>query len=741
MVQVYVQCDSFNDGIIIKVNGCDLKEDHPIVQTVKKKRLYKWLDTFPQLLVKTLEATEFEITFCGSQPDWDDFEHAFVNARNKGIIQKMTLTFIKKESKRKDLEAAAALIRSLSEESCLKYFDRKLWQKIEQTKHLEFSVLAVSDTESGKSMLINALLAKKLLVSRKGGCTAVVTEIQNKGNKRFHATAYQEQGTVAKEINKLTDEIMMGLNNDSHIQKLTIEGSIPLGTDKDTALTLTDMPNTGNIKRQEYNQIIDKAFSGNGNHLVLYVLDSDQMGDNMPILRHIAGKIKKSGQRISSQVLFVVNKMDLFDPNEDSIQEILLSVKECLLSYGIENPQIIPCSALLAMGIKDYFRHREVKDLTNAQKKRLRWVARETLHLLDKMTENRNLHLEQYAMLPQEVRKQIGKTLIEAKKEKDIKTQGLIHSGICCVEAAITEHMRCYAGRMQKKLLDIFDDYNRKFIDANPCKLLVTATMSAGKSTFINALIGDDICLSKTMACTDRVQPIIGKLHDMEADFGYDDELKARLDKEKKKAAEAVYFDGELGGERLIIYDSPGVNYSEDSEHKKITDKVIKTGDHQLVIYLMNATQLGTNDDDEHLEYVRKYTGEKKLLFVINKVDAFNEEEEEVEAIVLKQAQYLKSKGFQNPLVCPVSAKAGLLAKKSQKEALSRLERRELNCMEDKFAQMKLADFYHKHYPHIKIEDCENEDLQLLKACGIRYIETIIKTLCKGGSINGTSIC
>lgn len=740
MVQVYVHYDALNVKTMIKVNGRDLKDDNPIMKEVKKQRLYRWVDTFPQLLVKTLKETEFEITFCGSQLDWDDFEYAFMNAKNKGMIQKMTLTFIRKEVGGIDLETVSFL-HKLSEEPCQNKFDQDLQQKIEQMKHLEFTVLAVSDTESGKSTLMNALLGKKLLTSKKGGCSTVVTEIRNNGNKRFRASAYNEQGVVAKEIDNPNYEIMMELNHGRNIQKITIEGAVPFWTDKDVALTLTDMPNAKEIKRQEYYKIIDRATSGEGNYLILYVLDGNRICDNMPVLKHIAGRMKKGGARVCSQVLFVVNKLDMLNPEEDDTQEVIRSAKECLVSYGIENPQIIPCSAFLAMGIKNYFRQREMKNLNNAQKKRLRWVARETLHLLDKMTEHKNMQLHQYAMLQSDVQKQISKHLLEAKKKKDIKTQGLICSGICSVEAAIVEHMRYYVQKKQKELLDMFDEYNWRFIETNPCKILVTATMSAGKSTFINALTGESVCLSQSLACTDKVYPIISKPIDTEVDFGYDGALKEGLDNEKKKAAKIVYFNSELGGQRMVVYDSPGVNYSEDSKHKKITDKIIRTGDHQLLIYLMNATQLGTNDDEKHLEYVRKYIGGKTVLFVINKVDAFNEEEEEVEAIVLKQVAYLKSKGFQNPLVCPVSAKAGFLAKKSQKEALSRLERRELNCMEDKFAQMKLADYYHKYYPSIKIEDSENEDRQLLKTCGMSYIETIIKTFFKGGSVNGTSIC
>ena len=68
------------------------------------------------------------------------------------------------------------------------------------------------------------------------------------------------------------------------------------------------------------------------------------------------------------------------------------------------------------------------------------------------------------------------------------------------------------------------------------------------------------------------------------------------------------------------------------------------------------------------------------------------------------------------------------------------MERRELNNMVDKFEQMNIVDYYTKYYPELVLPDSEDEDKQLLKTCGISYVETIIKTICEGGCVHGTSI-
>ena len=46
-------------------------------------------------------------------------------------------------------------------------------------------------------------------------------------------------------------------------------------------------------------------------------------------------------------------------------------------------------------------------------------------------------------------------------------------------------------------------------------------------------------------------------------------------------------------------------------------------------IYVMNSTQLATNDEDEHLEFVKSTIGRTPVIFVMNKIDSYNLEEED----------------------------------------------------------------------------------------------------------------
>ena len=303
---------------------------------------------------------------------------------------------------------------------------------------------------------------------------------------------------------------------------------------------------------------------------------------------------------------------------------------------------------------------------------------------------------------------------------------------------------------LQKKLISQIEiEYvekikeNIKFKEKQPFGIMVTATMSAGKSTFINSLTGKYICLSQNMACTSKIHSIINKPFEDGFSYEYDHDLVMTAGKEELlndnelNTSDRIYvsthYNGRLANERIIINDSPGVNFSGDSEHKLIADRLINGRRYNLLIYVMNSTQLATNDEDEHLDFVKRTIGRTPIIFVMNKIDSYNVEEEDVLETINRQSEYLKKKGFKAPLVCPVSARAGYLAKQYFSVGLSRSEERELYNYVDKFEQMKLEEYYKKSFPKILIEDEEQEEKQLLKTCGLSYVEQIIKEYAKGG--------
>lgn len=291
---------------------------------------------------------------------------------------------------------------------------------------------------------------------------------------------------------------------------------------------------------------------------------------------------------------------------------------------------------------------------------------------------------------------------------------------------------------------------NDLFRKTQPMGVMVTATMSAGKSTFINALTGKNICLSQNMACTSKIHCIVNKAFEDGFSYEYDHDLVLTAGREElfnnnelnssDKIVVGTYFEGYLRNQRIIVSDSPGVNFSGDQDHKKITDKLLKRKDYNLLIYIMNATQLATNDESDHLDYVKRTIGRTPLMFVINKIDAYDIEEEKITDTIARQIDYLKRKGFKDPIVCPVSSRAGYLSKQFSNGILSRTEKRELYNYVDKFDQMNLPEYYDKAFKKVKVKDSEIEEEQLLKTSGLAYVEKIIIALTTGGKTNGTDL-
>ncbi len=215
-------------------------------------------------------------------------------------------------------------------------------------------------------------------------------------------------------------------------------------------------------------------------------------------------------------------------------------------------------------------------------------------------------------------------------------------------------------------------------------EMAVVATMSSGKSTLINSILGRELLPARNEATTAN----IARIHDIDdADhfraesfdkdgnkIGEADPLTAEdmerlnnIDGENPASVVEIY--GDIPGIeskniRLVLSDTPGPNNSRTAEHEKHTMDLLNADYKPMIIYVLNGTQLETNDDNILLSNVARLvkSGDRqsrdRFLFVLNKADEFDPDKNETVARKIDDVKrYLFDKhGIENPHIFPTSA-------------------------------------------------------------------------------------
>ena len=210
----------------------------------------------------------------------------------------------------------------------------------------------------------------------------------------------------------------------------------------------------------------------------------------------------------------------------------------------------------------------------------------------------------------------------------------------------------------------------------------VVATMSAGKSTLINALLRQKLMPAKQEACTATITEIkdndadhfMAKVYDSsgnliqthpELTFEIMDSLNSNPEVSK------IHVEGNIPfvtaeDVSLVLVDTPGPNNSRDPEHKAATYRMLSESSKTVVLYILNATQLAVNDDYNLLSHVAdsmKVGGKQsrdRFIFVVNKLDDFKKGEDSIEAAITKVRDYLRDNGIENANIYPASALTAL---------------------------------------------------------------------------------
>ncbi|NFT91101.1 hypothetical protein FDF86_01555 [Clostridium botulinum] len=247
-----------------------------------------------------------------------------------------------------------------------------------------------------------------------------------------------------------------------------------------------------------------------------------------------------------------------------------------------------------------------------------------------------------------------------------------------------------------------------KEVKSSKFKINVIATMSSGKSTLINSLIGYELLPSKNEACTATIARITDD--DSYKDFTAEcrDENEKIVYKRKKVTVEDIqqynedeevtYIDIEgcipnISSEKmnLLLMDTPGPNNARNAEHGELTENIIEDRNKGIVLYVINATQFGINDDSVLLQMIAnqmKRGGKQskdRFIFAINKCDEFDcEKNESIPSLLKSVAEYLANYGIEEPNLFPVSAQTAKLIRMKQRGVeLTRKEKGDLRKYEE----------------------------------------------------------
>ncbi|HUR94016.1 MAG TPA: dynamin family protein [Gemmatimonadales bacterium] len=228
----------------------------------------------------------------------------------------------------------------------------------------------------------------------------------------------------------------------------------------------------------------------------------------------------------------------------------------------------------------------------------------------------------------------LGRRAILSDREQDLRAR----------EQELLERLSTALGRFGG---DVDPDDLRRFRDAREqltglFLLVVAGEFNAGKSSFINALLGERVLPEGVTPTTDRINLL-----------RYGPEISEQL-------LEAFVLERTHPSDLLreiTIVDTPGTN-AIIRRHEELTRDFIPRAD--LVLFVTSADRPFTESERGFLEQIREWG--KKIVFVVNKVDILTrpEERQQVLDFVGEHAQALLG---EPPKLFPLSARDAIAAR------------------------------------------------------------------------------
>ena len=166
--------------------------------------------------------------------------------------------------------------------------------------------------------------------------------------------------------------------------------------------------------------------------------------------------------------------------------------------------------------------------------------------------------------------------------------------------------------------------------------LVIVGEVKAGKSSFINALLREEVCEVAPGPCTVRIQELV---YGMERTIENLGEYWQRVSLPKEVLRE------------ISMVDTPGTN-SIIRDHQTITENYIPQSD--LVVFVFSAANPHTKSAWEMLSLIKK-EWHRKMVFVLQQSDRASQKE--LTTNLEHVMQYAREREVENPIVFTLSAK------------------------------------------------------------------------------------
>lgn len=472
MHNIQITHNPFKVETLFLING-QAPADGCKLSSYKESRLQLWVETLFKELSNLFNGdSNFHVSFKGVESDFLDIQEAAQAAASEGM--RIELEWIQTEPTEQRLEQIRTLIQESREYPQFDQFmqnNDQVRQSIEEAFNRDFDVYVVATMSSGKSTLINAMLGRDLLPAANEATTATIARITDNDQmtEHFAAKRYDHSGQLVNQESNITRKHLEEWNQLDDTQLIDIEGNIiAIREREDVRLVITDTPGPNNSQDEDHARTtMGFIQDSRRNPLILYVLNASQLStnDDRNLLGLVAEAMRRGGKQSKDRFIFVINKMDVFDPeNGEDISAVLGRVRKYLQDNGIPNPLLYPVSAYLTRLIRqpnDQFTKKERRDFGT---------------IADLFNEEPSMNMLQYMPITSRARN----SLLE-KGHSEL----LLSSGLPAVEAMIDEYIDKY--NLPHRLKRAYDAMSRAIeVGLNEAELIEQLDQDARTLAQIN---------------------------------------------------------------------------------------------------------------------------------------------------------------------------------------------------------------------------------------------------------------